>query len=181
MNYKEYLDYVSKEIRRRSLSDLEVQIIELLENTRLTYAEIGEKLTYSPSYISDVAWELFGLLGQKHNVKVTRSNLFSVLSQHCYSDIEPDFYSCHNLKKTVLNPSVLVFKKDQIQSNLSLFWKLDVINKSLILKSRNPIVIDLESLTQEKVGETLINLSRQRQLPGDAVLELLKILDIYFN
>ncbi|MFM6669769.1 MAG: hypothetical protein ACKPJO_06495, partial [Dolichospermum sp.] len=71
MKYKQYLDRISKEIRRRELNDLESKIIHSLESS-LTYEEIAVGLNYNSSYIADIARELFGLIGQKHRVKVTR-------------------------------------------------------------------------------------------------------------
>ncbi|MFM6079827.1 MAG: hypothetical protein ACKPCI_15180 [Dolichospermum sp.] len=71
MKYKQYLDRISKEIRRRELNDLGSKLIHSLESS-LTYEEIAVGLNYNSSYIADIARELFGLIGQKHRVKVTR-------------------------------------------------------------------------------------------------------------
>lgn len=180
MQYREYLDIVSNEIRRRNLNDLEVKILDRIERG-LSYQEIGENLNYDSNYIGDIAREIYGLIGQKHRVKVTRSNLFATLEKFAYADIEPDFSMCHGLTQSILNRDVLKFKKDNILLSVSLWWKLDVINKSLILKTKYPVIIDLSTLTQESLGTVLINASRQKQLPGDAILELLKILDNYFT
>ncbi|MFM5933830.1 MAG: hypothetical protein ACKOQR_08270 [Dolichospermum sp.] len=74
---------------------------------------------------------------------------------------------------------VIQFNKDAILFNVSLFWKLDVATQSLILKTKYPVVLKLEDLSLDKLGTTLINLSRRKQVSGDAILELLRILNNY--
>lgn len=178
MKYKQYLDRISKEIRRRELNDLESKLIHSLESS-LTYEEIAVGLNYNSSYIADIARELFGLIGQKHRVKVTRKNLFTVLDTYIDGEPETDFFVCHNIKDTVFAQGVIQFNKDAILFSVSLFWKLDVATQSLILKTKYPVVLKLEDLTLDKLGTTLINLSRRKQVSGDAILELLKILNNY--
>lgn len=166
------------EIRRRSLNDLETNIIELLQSFK-TYSQIAEKLGYDSGYIGDIAREIYGLIGQKY--RVTRTNLFSTLDKFIDSEPEPDFYECHGIKNRLFSSEIIKFKQDEILFNVSLFWKFNASAKSLILKTKNPVVINLDHLTPDQLGKTLINLSRQQQVSGDAVLELLKILDNYFN
>mgnify|MGYP006278936999 CR=1 FL=1 len=61
------------------------------------------------------------------------------------------------------------------------YWKFDGINKSLILKNKVPIVLPLSGLEPSQLGNTLISLSRQSQVNSEALLELVRILDIYFK
>lgn len=180
MRHRDYLDLISSEIRRRKLNDLEVKILDRVEQN-MTYEEIADELNYNQTYIADIAREIYGLIGQKHRVKVSRSNIFATLEKYADIEIEPDFFVCHGLTKSILNRDVIKFKKDDILLSVSLWWKLDVINKSLILKTKYPVIVDLSNLTKESLGNVLINISRQKQVPGDAVLELLKILDVYFG
>ncbi|MFM6725918.1 MAG: hypothetical protein ACKPJF_15980 [Dolichospermum sp.] len=63
------------------MNDLESKIIHSLEST-LTDEEIAVGLNYDSSCIANIARELFGLIGQKHMVKVTRKNLFNVLDKY---------------------------------------------------------------------------------------------------
>ena len=180
MKYKQYLDRISKEIRGRELNDLESKLIHSLESS-LTYAEIATALNYEANYIGDIAREIFGLIGQKHRLKVTRKNLFTTLDKYIDGEPEADFFVCHGIKNTVFTQGVIQFNKDAILFNVSLFWKLDVVTQSLILKTKYPVILKLEDLTLEKLGATLINLSRQKQVSGDAILELLKILNNYVD
>jgi DNA-binding transcriptional ArsR family regulator len=72
------LDTLSHNIRGKILSTLDKQIIKHLEEGK-TYSEIAEILGYEDGHIGSVAREIYGLIAQKHKIKVTRSNLFSVL------------------------------------------------------------------------------------------------------
>lgn len=178
--YQKYLDNLSQEIRRKGISDLESNIIQLLPSS-CTYQEISEELNYNSSYICDIARELFGLIGQKHRIKVTRTNVISVLDSVIDAEPQPDFFVCHAIKDSVFLDGVIKFNKSEVMFNLSYCWKFDGINQCLILKTKNPIVLNLSDLTPDKLGTTLVNLSRQKQVSGTSVLELLKILDTYQN
>lgn len=178
--YQKYLNDISNEIRRKGISDLESKVLERLQSST-TYENMAKELNYNSSYIADTARELFGLIGQKHRVKVTRTNIISVLDGLIDTEPQTDFFVCHNIKTSVFMEGVLKFKQDEITFNISPFWKFDGINKCLILKTKNPIILKFEDLTQDKLGTTLVNLSRQKQVSGSAVLELLKILDTYLN
>jgi len=74
---------------------------------------------------------------------------------------------------------VLSFQKDSILIDVSLYWKFDAINKALILKSKHPVVVNLVELNHELLGRELLQLSNRDQISGDAVLELLKILNTF--
>lgn len=179
MNYQQFLNNLSQEIRNKSLSDLESNLIKLLEHN-LTYSDIAVELGYEDGYIGDVARELYGLINQKHQVKVTRNNLFSVLDSLLNKEPEPDFYVLHGLAKNVLQSNILEFNQNNILISVSLFWKFDAINRALIYKNKYPIVFSLDGLNKNNLGDKLISITKQKQLSGDALLELVKILDGYF-
>jgi len=181
MKYIDYLNKVSQEIRRKPLNTIERDIIDLLFQGK-TYLEIADQSKYDDGYIGDIARELYGLIGQKHKVKVTRSNLFGVLDSVIGGEYEPDFFTCHGIKQnTLFNSSVIEFSRDNLMFNLSLFWKFNAVTRSLILKTKHPVVLNIDDLSPDSLGITLIRLSRQKQVSGDAMIELLKILDNYFD
>ena len=180
-NYLHYLNSLSEEIRRKLLTTLESNVVCCVFDN-LTYMEASEKLGYEDGYIGDIAREIYGLVGQKHKTKVTRANLLSVLDSVMGGEWEDAFYGCHGIKtEKLLNKDVLEFKQGAILFSVSLFWKFNATNRALILKSKNPIVVSLQDVSVDKIGKTLVNLTRQRQLSGDAFLELVKILDIYLK
>lgn len=176
-----YLNKISQDIRNKSLSTVESDTFKMLFNGH-TYLEISEKLSYDSNYIGDIAREIYGLIGQKHRVKCTRSNLVNVLESICDKEPNDTFYVCHNIKpKSTLHTQVLSFQQDSILIDVSLYWKFDAINKALILKSKYPIVVNLVELNHELLGRELLQLSNRDQVSGDAVLELLKILNTFLT
>lgn len=180
MKYIEYIGRASMDIRRKPLSTLEQKVVNLLSEGK-TYSFIGGELGYEDGYVGDVAREMYGLIGQKLRVKVTRSNLFSVIDSALGGEMDDSFYACHKIAPNeVVNPGVLRFHQESIVINVSLFWKFDAVNFALILKAKNPVVINLREINNENLGTALINLSQQQQVSGDSLLELCKILSKYF-
>ena len=179
--YIKHLNKISQDIRKKPLSTLECDVIKLVLQGCI-YSEISQQLAYDCNYIGDVAREIYGLIGQKYKVKVIRANLRNVLET--IFDTEPDetFNICHNIKPhAVLHPQVISFSEDAIMIDVSTYWKLDVINKALILKAQHPIVFNLDGLTHESLGRELLQLSNRQQISSNAILELLKILNTFFN
>lgn len=176
-----YLNKISQDIRNKSLSTVESDTLKMLFNGH-TYLDISEKLSYDSNYIGDIAREIYGLIGQKHKVKTTRANLVNVLETICEKEPDDTFYVCHNIKpKSILHAQVLSFRQDSILIDMSLYWKFDAINKALILKSKHPIIIGLSELNHDVLGRELLQLSNRDQVSGDAILELLKIINIFIN
>lgn len=174
-----YLNKISQDIRNKPLNTLESDTLKMLFDGH-TYLEISTKLGYDSNYIGDVAREIYGLIGQKHRVKVTRANLVSVLDAICDKEPDDTFYVCHSIKpKSTLHRQVLSFQQNSILIDVSLYWKFDAINKALILKSKHPIIINLAELNHELLGRELLQLSNRDQISGDAILELLKIINIF--
>lgn len=180
MKYINYINALSENIRHKSLSTIERDIVSLLCDGK-TYLEIAEKLSYDDGYIGSVSRELYGLIGQKHKVKVTRSNLISVLDSVMGGEIDNTFNVCHNIKEAVIfNRDILKFNQNEILINVSTFWKFDVKNNVLILKTQYPVILSLSELETNSF-KTILHLSRQEQLSGDALLELFKILNSYYS
>lgn len=181
MKYVNYINQISKEIRRQALKTIERDVIESLCEGK-TYLQIASQLKYDDGYIGQLARELFGLIGQKHKVKVNRLNFVIVLDSVMGGELENDFYDCHGIKPdSVFESNVLKFKQDEILISVSTFWKFNPTNKCLILKTKNPILLDLEELETGDRFQILLNLTKRNQVSGDALLELLKILDNYYN
>lgn len=173
------LDTLSHNIRGKILSTLDKQILKHLE-TGKTYSEIAEILGYEDGHIGSVAREIYGLIAQKHKIKVTRSNLFSVLDTLVYREPDDSFNICHKIQKpSLLNRDIKIFNKHQIIMDLSTFWKFNAKTEQLILKNQYPIIVDLSTITVETLGKTLIDLSSREQLSGDAFLELIKLINQY--
>lgn len=180
MNYINYVNAISEHIRHKPLNTIERDVIDLLSQGK-TYSEIGNQLTYDDGYIGSIARELYGLIGQKHKVKVTSSNLVNILDSAIGGELTDTFYACHNIKdSTVFNHDILTFKQNEIMINVSTFWKFDVKNSALILKTKYPIVISLSDL-ENSPFKTILYLANQEQLTGDALLELFKILNSYYS
>ena len=100
--------------------------------------------------------EIYGLIGQKHRVKTTRANLVNILEQICDKEPDDTFHGCHGIKsKSVFN--------------------------SHILKSKYPVIINLQGINYELLGYELLQLSNRDQVSGDAILELLKILNTFLK
>ena len=178
---KTFLEDLSILIRLRPLSDLEISIIELLTQSK-TYLEISIELNYREGYIGDIARELFGLISQQYHVKVTRANFLGSVQKLIDTKDEPDFRGCHGIKpEPLLSSDTINFNQYQILFSLSRYWKFDAINKSLVLKNKFPVVLPLSGLEPSQLGNTLISLSRQSQVNSEALLELVRILDIYFK
>lgn len=174
-----FLDTLSHNIRGKILSTLEKQIIGYLELGK-TYLEISEILGYEDGYIGSVAREIYGLIAQKHKIKVTRSNLFSVLDTLLIKEPDDTFYVCHKIQKpSLLNRDIKIFNKNEILMDLSSFWKFNAKTEQLILKNQYPIVVDLAGVTDQSVGKMLMDLSSREQLSGDALLELVKLIKQY--
>jgi hypothetical protein len=181
--YIGYLNKVSIEIRKTPLADLERKlIVSLADDQDLTYYQIAEKLKYTSGYIGDIARELFGLLTQKHHVKVTRTNIFSTLDAILSKEPDDTFYVCHNIKEArLLNQDIITFKSTCIMVNLSSYWKFNATNQTLILKHQYPIIIDISEITIGNLGEHLLLISNREQLSGDALIELIKIIRDYLQ
>ena len=180
MKYVNYINALSENIRHKSLNTIERDIVSLLCEGK-TYIEIAEKLSYDDGYVGSVSRELYGLIGQKHKVKVTRSNLISTLDSVMGGEIDNTFNVCHNIKEAVVfNRDILRFNQNEILINVSTFWKFDVKNNALILKTQYPLVLNLSELENNSF-KTILHLARQEQLSGDALLELFKILNSYYS
>lgn len=180
MKYINYINAISQHIRHKPLNTIERDVVDLLTQGK-TYLEIGEQLAYDDGYVGSIARELYGLIGQKHKVKVTRSNLLNILDSAIGGELTDTFYICHNIKDpTVFNHDILAFKQNEIMINVSTFWKFDVKNNALILKTKHPIVINLSEL-ESNPFKTILYLANQEQLTGDALLELFKILNSYYS
>jgi hypothetical protein len=177
--YIKYLNKISQDIRNKPLSTVESDTFKMLFDGH-TYLEISTKLGYDSNYIGDVAREIYGLIGQKHRVKCTRANLVNVLESICDKEPDDEFSICHNIKpKSTLHTQVLSFRQDSILIDVSLYWKFDAINKALILKSKHPVIVNLIELNHELLGRELLQLPNRDQVSGDAILELLKILNTF--
>jgi hypothetical protein len=180
MKYINYVNAISEHIRHKSLNTIERDIIDLLTQGK-TYLEISNQLAYDDGYIGSVARELYGLIGQKQKVKVTRSNLINVLDSAISGELTDTSYSCQNIKDpTIFNHDILAFRQNEIVINVSTFWKFDVTNNSLILKTKHPIIISLDELKSNSF-RTILYLANQEQLTGDMLLELFKILSNYYK
>jgi DNA-binding transcriptional ArsR family regulator len=175
------LDTLSHNIRGKILSTLDKQIIKHLEEGK-TYSEIAEILGYEDGHIGSVAREIYGLIAQKHKIKVTRSNLFSVLETLVHKEPDDSFSICHKIQKpSLLNRDIKIFNKYQIIMDLSTFWKFNAKTEQLILKNQYPIIVDLSAITVETLGKILMDLSSREQLSGDALLELTKLIKQYLT
>lgn len=175
------LDTLSHNIRGKILSTLDKQILKHLEEGK-TYFEIAEILGYEDGHIGSVAREIYGLIAQKHKIKVTRTNLFSVLETLVHKEPDDSFYVCHKIQKpSLLNRDIKVFNKNEIIMDLSSFWKFNAKTEQLILKNQYPIVVDLSGITEENLGKVLIDLTVRDQLSGDAFLELVKLIKQYLT
>ncbi len=175
------LDTLSHNIRGKILSTLDKQIIKHLEEGK-TYSEIAEILGYEDGHIGSVAREIYGLIAQKHKIKVTRSNLFSVLETLVHKEPDDSFNICHKIQKpSLLNRDIKIFNKHQIIMDLSAFWKFNAKTEQLILKNQYPIIVDLSVITVETLGKILMDLSSREQLSGDAFLELTKLIKQYLT
>jgi hypothetical protein len=96
-------------------------------------------------------------------------------------EIDNTFNVCHNIKEAVVfNRDILKFNQNEILINVSTFWKFDVKNNVLILKTQYPVILSLSELETNSF-KTILHLSRQEQLSGDALLELFKILNSYYS
>jgi hypothetical protein len=174
-----YLNEISQDIRIKPLNTIESDTLKMLFDGH-TYLEISTKLGYDSNYIGDIARKVYGLIGQKHRVRVTRVNLVNVLESICDKEPDDTFYVCHKIKpKSTLHTQVLSFQQDLILIDVSLYWKFDAINKALILKSKHPVIVNLIELNHELLGRELLQLSNRDQVSGDAILELLKILNTF--
>jgi DNA-binding NarL/FixJ family response regulator len=60
MKYINYINALSENIRHKSLSTIERDIVSLLCDGK-TYIEIAEKLSYDDGYVGSVSRELYGL------------------------------------------------------------------------------------------------------------------------
>lgn len=180
------LDTLSYNIRGKILSTLDKQILKHLEEGK-TYSEIAEILGYEDGHIGNVAREIYGLIAQgliaqKHKIKVTRSNLFSVLDTLVHKEPDDSFNICHKIQKTsLLNRDIKIFNRHQIIMDLSTFWKFNAKTEQLILKNQYPIIVDLSAITVETLGKILMDLSSREQLSGDAFLELTKLIKQYLT
>jgi DNA-binding transcriptional ArsR family regulator len=175
------LDTLSHNIRGKILSTLDKQILKHLEEGK-TYSEIAEILGYEDGHIGSVAREIYGLIAQKHKIKVTRSNLFSVLETLVHKEPDDIFSICHKIQKpSLLNRDIKIFNKHQIIMDLSTFWKFNAKTEQLILKNQYPIIVDLSAITVETLGKILMDLSSREQLSGDAFLELTKLIKQYLT
>ncbi len=180
MKYINYINALSESIRHKALNTIEREIINLISQGK-TYLEIAEKVKYDDGYVGHIARELYGLVGQKHKIKVNRLNLIAVLDSVMGGELDDTFNICHGIKESnIFNHSILKFKQDQILINVSTFWKFDTKNNALILKTKYPIVINLSDLESDPF-KTILYVIRQQQLSGDALLELFKILDSYYS
>lgn len=180
MKYINYINTISQSIRRKPLNTIEAEIIACICEGK-TYLQIAEKVRYDDGYVGHIARELYGLVGQKHKVKVNRLNLVAVLDSVMGAELDDTFNACHGIKEaTVFNNDILKFKQDEIVVSLSTFWKFDAKNNTLILKTKYPIVLSLNDLKTNPF-KTILHLIRREQLSGDALLELFKILDNYYN
>lgn len=180
MKYINYINTLSESIRHKTLNTIERDIITFLYEGK-TYLEIAEKLKYDAGYVGHIARELYGLVGQKHKIKVNRLNLIIVLDSVMGGDLDDTFDVCHGIKEpSIFDRSILKFKQNQILINVSTFWKFDIKNNALILKTKYPIVLKLSDLETDPF-KAILYLIRQQQLSGDALLELFKILDSYYS
>ena len=181
MNHIELLDNLSHSIRGKILSTLEKQILKHLE-TGKTYIEIAEILGYEDGHIGSTAREIYGLIAQKHKIKVTRSNLFSILEALLIKEPDDTFNICHKIQKpSLLNRDIKTFNKREIIVNLSAFWKFNAKTEQLILKNQYPIVIDLADISEENIGKILLDLTTREQLSGEAFIELAKLIRQYLT
>lgn len=167
--YIQFLNELSLEKRKKSLSNLEEQIIQMLEEG-LTYFDISEKVSYDASYVGDVSRELYGMVAEKYKLKVTRSNLFACINRIVYND----------LSQSKVSANIHEFRNDRIILDISKWWKYNSKDNSLILKNENTLVFLLEKLTIESLGIELLKLSSKEQLCGKALLELCQILNNFF-
>lgn len=176
--YINYLDALSTEFRHRKLTDLEIKIVTLLQKS-ISYIEIARIMGYEDGYIGDVARELYSLITEKHGIKVKKSNLFSTLDQFICS--ENNLEHCEDISYVnSLVSGVLKFKQDEILFNLSVWWQFNATKQSLVYKSSSPVIVALQDLQPDKLGNTLLQLTKN-QLKSEAVSELLTIMGNYFE
>ena len=181
IEYIKYLNKISEDIRNKPLNTVESDSLKMLLQGH-SYNEIATKLGYDPNYIGDMMREIYGLIGQKHRVKTTRANLVNILEQICDKEPDDTFYGCHGIKpKSVFNSHILSFTQNLIMVDVSLYWKFDAFNKALMLKSKYPVIVNLQGINYELLGYELLQLSNRDQVSGDAILELLKILNTFLK
>jgi hypothetical protein len=180
MKYVNHINAISKEIRFKPLNTIEIKIIESL-CLGGTYLQIATEINYDHGYIGQLARQIYGLIGQKHKVKIKRDNFVAVLDSVMGGELEDDFYGCHGINpKSIFNANVLEFKQSEILINVTTFWKFDAKNECLVLRTKHPIALKLSDLKTNPFN-TILNATKQEQMSGDALLELFKILDNYFS
>ncbi|HEY9704563.1 MAG TPA: hypothetical protein V6C58_19120 [Allocoleopsis sp.] len=64
--------------RKRTLTDLEIKILERIYNDK-TYLQISVELNYTETYLSDQVRGICKILSKEFGTKVTKANLFTVL------------------------------------------------------------------------------------------------------
>lgn len=64
--------------RRRTLTDLEVKILERIKDDK-TYYQIAEEINYTETYLSNQIRKICKILSKEFNTKVTKANLFTAL------------------------------------------------------------------------------------------------------
>jgi DNA-binding NarL/FixJ family response regulator len=72
------LNKISLKHRKRTLTDLEVKILERIKDDK-TYYQIAEEINYAETYISDQVRKICQILSKELNTRVTKTNLFTAL------------------------------------------------------------------------------------------------------
>jgi len=184
MDIIDYLNKVSKKVRNKALSSLEVKVAQFIIDD-LSYQDMSEQINYSAAHIGSIARELMGILAQETKETVTKQNFSTILREYCQnqvriSEARVEFKNCHGTQlNPVLNTNVLTFNSQSIMINLSTYWKFDAVNNTLILKDKYPVIIELNTLTIDNVGYLLFALIEREQINPHSLNELIKLLKQY--